>query len=257
MKKALSISVRVLTILLMIFTVGMMIFTIFSVSTFDNNKRSIFGYGFYIVTSDSMKLNEDGSNAEYNVHFRAGDIIIAKRLSIEEAAQLKKGDVISFMSMNKENQGETVTHMIREKIVDDKTGAVRYRTFGTSTGANDQALVEPSFVLGTYAGKLPGVGNFFAFLKSTVGYVVCILVPFVLLIAYNGLNAVRLFKQYKNEQRAAIQAERDEIEAERRQNAEMLRQLQELQAQLNATAKNQQNATAPPPSDSSENGETN
>ncbi len=252
MKKALSVSVRVLTILLVIFTVGMMIFTIFSVSTFDNNKRSIFGHGFYIVTSDSMKLNEDGSNANYDVHFNAGDVIIAKRLSIEEAAELKAGDVISFMSMNKENQGETVTHMIREKVVDEETGAVRYRTFGTSTGDNDKALVEPGFVLGKYVGKLPGVGHFFAFLKSTVGYIVCILVPFVLLISYNALNSVRLFKQYKKEQRDAIQAERDEIEAERKQNAEMLRQLQALQAQLNASMANTQ-PTSTPPADTNEN----
>lgn len=250
MKQALSIITKVLTILLVVFTVGMMVFTIFSVTTFDNNKRDVFGYGFYIVQSDSMKLNEDGSNADYKVHFNAGDIIITKRLSIEEAAQLKKDDVITFMSMNKDSQGKTITHMIREKLVDEKTGAVRYRTFGTSTGKNDSALVEPGFVLGIYSGKLPGVGNFFAFLKSTVGYIVCILVPFVLLIAYNGLNCVRLFRQYKKEQQAEIQAEKDELEAERRQNAEMLRQLQALQAQLNATAAAQQNA--PPDSNASD-----
>jgi predicted Holliday junction resolvase-like endonuclease len=71
-------------------------------------------------------------------------------------------------------------------------------------------------------------------MKTTPGYIVCILIPFLLLIIYDGLNCVRIFRQYKSEQRAEIQAERDEIEKERQQNAEMLRQLQALQAQISA-----------------------
>ena len=235
-KKIVNICIKVFTLMLVVFTVGMMIFTIFSVSTFNKNERSVFGYGFYIVKSDSMSLNEDGSNADYDVHFNAGDIIIAKRFFEEDingdAKNLQPGEIISFMSRNKDTKGETVTHMIRERVVDDK-GNVRNRTFGTHTGETDEVLVEPSDILGTYAGKLPGLGHFFAFLKSTAGYIVCILVPFILLILYNGVNCVLLFRQYKNEQRAQIKAERDEIEAERKQNAEMLKQLQELQAKLN------------------------
>ena len=56
--------------------------------------------------------------------------------------------------------------------------------------------------------------------------------PFVLLILYNGVNVIRLFKKYKAEQKAQIDAEKAEILAEREQNAQMLKELQALKAQL-------------------------
>ena len=237
-KKIFSIASRVVTICLVVFTVLVMVFTIFSVVTFDKNNRSLFGYSFYIVKTDSMSLNEDGSNAHYDVHFDAGDIIVTKRLSDEEKRNLKKGDVITFQSLNEESHGETITHMILDVVKNSKGEVIGYRTFGTNKGpANyDKKIVEPGFIFGKYQAKMPAVGHFFAFMKTTPGYIVCILIPFLLLILYNGVNTIRLFKQYKNEQRAAIQAERDEIDAERKRNEEMFRQLQQLQAQLAANA---------------------
>ena len=99
-------------------------------------------------------------------------------------------------------------------------------------GTNDEKVVEPEYILGKYTGKLPGVGNFFAFVKSTPGYIVCILVPFLLLILYNGVNVIRLFRQYKKEQTAVMEAERAEIAEERKKNEDMLRELQALKEQL-------------------------
>ena len=69
-------------------------------------------------------------------------------------------------------------------------------------------------MLGQYAGKLPNVGTFFNFLKTTTGYIVCILVPFILVILYQGVNTVVLFKKYKKEQMADLVAEREQIEKE-------------------------------------------
>ena len=115
-------------------------------------------------------------------------------------------------------------------------------TFGTNTGTNDEALVEPEYVLGSYSGKLPGVGNFFAFVKSTPGYIVCILVPFLLLILYNGVNVIRLFRKYKREQMETMQAEKDKLEAERAENQRMMQELLALKAQLE-----QKNGEGTPP----------
>ena len=52
------------------------------------------------------------------------------------------------------------------------------------------------------------MGSFFNFLKSTPGYIVCILLPFLILIVCEGINCVRLFRKYKSEQQAELQAER-------------------------------------------------
>ena len=227
-KKVLNISLKVVTWLLVAFTVFMMIFTIVTVTTVDKNDRSVFGVKFYIVQTDSMSLSEN--NKDMDVHFDAGDIVIIK--SVEDYGRLKAGDIISFMSTNDSSYGETVTHMIREVKRKDDGTLLGYVTYGTNTGVNDEALVAPEYVLGAYAGKLPGVGNFFAFVKSTPGYIVCILVPFLLLILYNGVNVIRLFRRYRREQMAAMQAERDKIDAERAENQRMMQELLALKAQL-------------------------
>ena len=229
-KKIVNISLKVVTWLLIAFTVFMMIFTIVTVTTVDRNDRSIFGVKFYIVQTDSMSKSEN--NKDMDIHFNAGDIVLIKELSDNEKAELKAGDVISFLSTNSVSYGETVTHMIREVKYNDDGKIVGFVTYGTNTGTNDEKVVEPEYILGKYTGKLPGVGNFFAFVKSTPGYIVCILVPFLLLILYNGVNVIRLFRQYKKEQTAVMEAERAEIAEERKKNEDMLRELQALKEQL-------------------------
>ena len=227
-KKVMNIALKVVTWLLVAFTVFMMIFTIVTVTTVDRNDRSIFGVKFYIVQTDSMSLSEN--NKDMDVHFNAGDIVIIK--NVDDPRALQAGDVIAFMSTNSVSYGETVTHMIREVRKTEDGKVLGYVTYGTNTGTDDEALVEPEYVLGAYSGKLPGVGNFFAFVKSTPGYIVCILVPFLLLILYNGVNVIRLFRKYKREQMEAMQAEKDKLEAERAENQRMMQELLALKAQL-------------------------
>ena len=227
-KKIMNIALKVVTWLLVAFTVFMMIFTIVTVTTVDKNDRSIFGVKFYIVRTDSMSLSEN--NKDMDVHFNAGDIVIIK--NVENPKEMQAGDVIAFMSTNSESYGETVTHMIREVKQSEDGKVLGYVTYGTNTGTDDEALVEPEYILGVYSGKLPALGNFFAFVKSTPGYIVCILVPFLLLILYNGVNVIRLFRKYKREQMEEMQAEKDKLEAERAENQRMMQELLALKAQL-------------------------
>lgn len=69
-------------------------------------------------------------------------------------------------------------------------------------------------------------------MKTTPGYILCILVPFLLLIGYNGLNCIMLFRRYKRKQMEELQAEKEKIAEERRQSAEMMKELQALREQL-------------------------
>lgn len=233
LRKIMDNSMKVISWILVAFTVFIMLFTIITVTTVDKNDRSIFGHKFYIVQTDSMSKSEN--NADMDVHFNAGDIVIIKNLDDKEKHQLKAGDVISFMSTNADSYGETITHMIYEvKTTDGKFEG--YTTYGTNTGAIDSATVTPEYILGKYTGKLPGVGNFFAFVKSTPGYIVCILIPFLLLILYNGTSVIRLFRKYKKEQTEALDAEKKQIEEERAENQRMMAELLELKAQLTKQA---------------------
>lgn len=227
-KKYFNIVIKIGTYILIAFTIFMMIFTVVTVSTVNKNDRVIFGRRFYIVKTDSMSLSEN--NKDLDVHFNAGDIIIIKNAKTDSVYE--PGEIIAFMSMNESSYGETITHMIR-RVEYTNDGKVKgYVTYGTNTGADDEALVKPEYVLGHYVGKLPVIGKLFAFVKSTPGYVVCILVPFLILIIYNGVNVVRLFMKYKREQMEKMETERKELEAERAENQRIMQELLELKAQL-------------------------
>ena len=241
-KKTLGIISKVLSWVIIAVTACMMIFTLFSTLTFDRNDRSLFGVRFYVVLSDSMSLSDN--NKDEKIHFNAGDIIMSKK--VKDYSSIEEGDVISFISQSSTNFGETVTHQVKTVRRDDNGKLLGYVTFGSNTGAVDEALVEPEYVLGEYTGRLPGVGHFFSFLKTTPGYIVCILIPFLLLIGWQGANTIRLFKQYKGEQMAEMVAEREQIAKEREESAQMMRELLALKAQL---AQQQSGEASPPASD--------
>ena len=221
MKKTLNVLKNIVVWLIVAAAVFMMIFTMVSVSFFDKNDRDIFGYRFLIVRSDSMAATD----------FDAGDIIISKDVDI---TTIKEGDIITFVSEDSNNFGETVTHKVR-KITTDSKGDLAFVTYGTTTNTDDEALA--TMVLGKYIGRIAGLGHFFAFLKTTPGYIICILMPFLLLIISQGINCIRLFRRYRKEQLEEIEAERQKIEQERAESHKMMEELMALKAQLAAKEK--------------------
>ena len=209
---------NIITWIIVAAAVFMMIFTVVSVSFFDKNDRDIFGYRFLIVRSASMAATD----------FDAGDIIISKDVDI---TKINEGDIITFISENSHNYGETVTHKVR-KITTDSEGNLAFVTYGTTTNVDDETLA--TMVLGKYTGRIAGLGHFFAFLKTTPGYIICILMPFLLLIISQGINCIRLFRRYKKEQLAEIEEERLKLAEERAESHRMMEELMALKAQLAA-----------------------
>ena len=221
MKKALNVIKNIFVWLMVILAVCMMIFTVVSVNTFDRSDRSLFGFKAFIVLSDSMSKTD----------FSAGDLVLIEEV---DPSTLKEGDIISYTSQNSANYGETVTHKIR-KMTTDANGEPGFITYGTTTDTDDETVVTYPYVLGQYKTHIPKVGKFFQFLKTTPGYIVCILIPFLLLILIQGLNCVKLFRRYRQEQLAELNAEREKIEAERAESLKIMAELQALKAQLAPT----------------------
>lgn len=221
MKKTLNILKSIITWIVVIVAVGMMVFTIVSVTTFDRVDRNILGYRAFIVLSDSMSAD----------NIKAGDLILSKEV---DPSTLEAGDIISYQSTNEENYGEVVTHKIRT-ITEDETGLPGFITYGTTTGTDDEGVVNFGQVLGQHSATLHGVGSFFQFLKTVPGYIVCILIPFLILIILQGINSIKLFKKYKKEQMEELNEEKAKIENERLESQKMMEELKELREQLKAT----------------------
>lgn len=214
MKKVLNVIMSVLSTLMMIVAVCVMVFTIISVNTFNRQDRSLMGYKAFIVLSDSMSATD----------FDAGDLVLTKDVN---PAELKEGDIIAYISENPDNYGEVVTHKIRT-VNSDGT----FTTYGTTTDTDDAYPVSWEQVLGKYDKAIPKVGAFFNFLKTTPGYICCIFVPFALLIMMQGLNTVKLFKQYKREQQEDIDRQKAELEQERLETKAMMEELLAMKREM-------------------------
>lgn len=207
-KKVFRTVKTVLVWLMVTLAVSMMIFTVISVTTFNRNDRNLFGYKIYIVQTDSMAKTD----------FDAGALIFVKEV---DPATLREGDIITFVSQGAESFGQTVTHKIR-KLTADAENNPGFITYGTTTDVDDETVVTYPYILGKYERHVPHLGTFFQFLKTTPGYVVCIFIPFMMIILYEGIKCFRLFRRYKTEQMDQMQAE----------NAKILEQLRMLEAQL-------------------------
>ena len=216
--KALKIIRSVAVWLVVVLAACMMIFTIVSVSTFDRTDRNLFGYKAFIVLTDSMSATD----------FSSGDLVLVKEV---DPQTLKAGDIIAYTSQNSANFGETVTHKIRE-LTTTESGEPGFITYGTTTDINDDTTVTYPYVLGQYQTHIPKLGTFFKFLKTPTGYVTCILIPFLLLILYEGVRCVIIFRKYKSEQQEELEAEKAKIEAERAETQRLMQELLAMKAQM-------------------------
>ena len=220
--KILSITRKVFVWLVIVTAIIMMITMLFSVTLFNKNERSLFGYKFFIVRSDSMKAT----------HFDAGDLVIAKEQ--KDYSNLKDGDIITFISKNPDDSfNKVVTHKIRNKTT-DADGYPGYTTYGTTKDENDKAVVTYENILGVYSTHVPNIGSFFSFVKTTPGYLTCVLLPFAILILLQAASTIRLFVHYRAEQIAEVSTEREQLDKEREENRKMMEELLALKAKIAA-----------------------
>lgn len=218
MKKTLQIAKKAVVWLVVAIAVCMMLFTVVSVLTFNRSNRSLFGCRAFIVLSDSMSKTD----------FSAGDLVLVKQV---DPITLRPEDIIAYTSQNPSNFGETVTHKIRS-LTTTSDGQPGFITYGTTTDTDDESIVTYPYVLGKYQTHFAGVGTFFQFLKTPLGYVLCILTPFLILIGMEVRRCILLFRQYREEQKAELQAERDQLAAERAETQRMIQELQQMKEQL-------------------------
>ena len=228
-RKALEITKKVLVWVVIAIAILMTVFTLLTVTFVDKNERSFFGVRMMIVLTGSMRSE-----------FPEGDLIITTK---PDPAKLEVGDIITYETdqINENGNGlELVTHKITAINKNEAGKITSFTTAGTTTGAEDQLPVYPNQIVGKYLFKIPKLGYFFEFLKTTPGYICCILIPFLLIIGYQGVNCVMLFRKYRSEQVSEMKEERAKLEEERAESQKMMQELLALKAQLEA-----QNNTPP------------
>lgn len=213
MKQKIELIKTILTWCVVAIAVIMVIFTFFSLTTLNKYDRNIFGWKFFIVASDSMSKTD----------FDAGDIIFIKQ--IDDPSTLEAGDIISYRSSNTDNHSGIVTHKIRRNI--EYNGNPAFITYGTTTDADDIKPVLYEQILGQYKGKIPKLGYFFSFLKTPIGYIFCILIPFAVLLTLQGIQILNAFRSHKKTDREQLNEEWTKLEKERSDYQEQLKDMQQ------------------------------
>lgn len=155
----------------------------FSNFTGEQNGKSVFGYKFLIVNSNSMSKTAKSVHEE--VFFNAGDVIVIK--TQKNNSSYSVGNVITYVSNSPESYGKTVTHKIRE-VVSNNGSVIGYVTYGINTGASDTAIVPLDNILGIYVNKIPKLGNFLGIFKTTGGYFLLVLIPSIILIVFFSIK---------------------------------------------------------------------
>lgn len=169
----------------------------------NNNKvPSVFGYSPMIVLTDSMA----GSN---NDSFNGGDLIFIKTV---EAEEVKKGDVISFFDPT--GNGSTITsHRVVDVI--NENGKISFKTKGDNNNTEDKLPVPSENLVGAYTGfRIAGAGNIAMFMQTPWGLVICVIVPIILLIAWDAVRRA-MYNKKRQEDEAALLAELEELRAEK------------------------------------------
>lgn len=138
----------------------------------------------------------------------SGDLIICKQI---DSDQVKVGDIIAFFDPDSTNSA-VLTHRVTE-IIDDN-GTLSFRTKGDANNAEDRTPVPAGDLVGIYRSRIPGAGNVAMFMQTTAGLVICVIVPLILLVAYDVIRR-RRFEAQNQQDTAALLAELKELKAQK------------------------------------------
>ena len=167
MKKVLVIVANVAAWLIVIF--AFLITIIVFSSTSNNGVPQLFGYIPLTVESPSMRPT-----------FDQGDLIISKK--IDDPSTLQVGDVISFWTII-DGQKVKNTHRI---VRIEGTGTTKsFITRGDNNPIDDELPAYSGELIGKWTGAhLTGAGNIMAFLRTRLGFFICILIPMALFFLF-------------------------------------------------------------------------
>lgn len=144
---------------------------------------------------------------------QSGDLIILKQ---EDGGEVQVGDVICFF--DPEGNGvTTVTHRVQE-ITTDENGGLAWVTKGDANNAEDRVLVPAEKLVGVYTTRIPGLGHVAMFMQTTQGLVICVVLPLVLMIAWDVIRR-RIYEKSRKDDTEALLAELEALRAEKQKNS--------------------------------------
>lgn len=138
----------------------------------------------------------------------SGDLIICRTA---EAEDIQVKDVISFFDPAG-NGTSIVTHRVIEIV--EENGQISFRTQGDNNNTEDKTLVPADNLVGVYQSRIAGAGHVAMFMQSTTGLIICVVLPIILLVAYDIIRR-RSYEKRKQTDTDALLAELEALRAEK------------------------------------------
>ena len=184
LKRTANIIIDILVVLILIVSI---IVVMLSLTSKSSGVPNIFGIAPLRVQTESMKGTVD-----------PGDLIFCTLTEIDD--EFQKNDIVTFPI---ELNGEKVlnTHRIVEVVKDENI--TYYRTQGDNKETNpepDTDLQTSSTIVAKYTGtKIPGLGNALSFIRTQLGFFLCILLPMIIFFIYEGIRVIINLLAYNKE----------------------------------------------------------
>ena len=214
--------------LIWVFVVFSLLITVlvFSVQGSSDGIPAIFGKSLLTIQTASM---ED----TYSV----GDMVFMTKISDTEKQQLQAGDIVTYRAPIDINGDGMIGDINTHRVVshDTTTGVIITKGDNNILADNEgdnPYTIHRNDVIGvcTEEGRLVGLGNVIEFLRSSVGFFVCIILPLILFFLYELYNFISILVSEKAK-KAPVTKETEE-EIKRRAIEEYIKS---QQAQANAS----------------------
>ena len=212
---------------------------VFSAQGSSDGIPSVFGKSLLTIQTASM---ED----TYNI----GDMVLMTKLTDEEKTDLKIGDIVTYRAPIDIDGDGMIGDINTHRIVshDPDTGVIVTKGDNNILPDNEgdsPYTIHRNDVIGicTEQGRLAGLGNVIEFLRSSVGFFICIVLPLILFFLYELYNFISILTS-ERAKKAPIAKETEE-EIKRRAIEEYLKSQQEAAAKAAAEQTAQPQPEAP------------
>ncbi len=185
MKSIKGIIHTILGVLLAMVVVLAAFFVIVTFTMKGNNAEvpRLFGYSMMTVQSGSMEPT-----------ISEGDVIIVEE--VKDLTELDKGDIITFHTVI-DMKSVINTHRIVE--INEEGDMLQFITKGDANEEADLSVVSSGNVIGKYSMRIPKVGLVLDFLSTSMGFLIVIVLPLLLLFLYQAYNLINVIVEMKKQ----------------------------------------------------------
>lgn len=230
MKSVLSrvLNIIIDVIVVLILAISVLIVTL-SLTSKSSGVPNIFGIAPLSVQSDSMKDT-----------FQTSDLLLSE-ITNDPSYVYEVGDIVTFpIKIN----GEQVlnTHRIVE-VIEDKD-ITYYKTQGDNRETNpqpDDDLQTSATIVAKYTGnKIGGVGAVLSFLRTQLGFFLCVLLPMIIFFVYEAIRVVMNIIAYNKEK--AVQAAQEAVANSELTEEQKKKAIEEYLASIGSSQTKEDNA---------------